>query len=226
MAELTRPPVLVCLHGLSGSSRWWSPLRRELERAGPVVLLDAPRAIRPVELTDWLIASLERMGAPVDLAGHSLGALVAARTAAIRPDLVRRLVLIAPPGLGGRRSPLGYAVPLAHTLATSQLALLRRLTADALRAGPANLLRGGVHAAAADVSLELGAIDAPTLLVWGARDRVVPISLAPLWHGQLSRSRLLVLPDAGHVPMYDAPRELAAAVSRFREEVFDEGGHD
>ena len=91
-----------------------------------------------------------RAGAAGDLVGHSLGALVSVRVAAARPDLVRRLVLIAPPGIRSRRS-LAYAWPLVRSVARSRPGFLVGLTTDALRAGPRNLVRGGRHVARAEV---------------------------------------------------------------------------
>ncbi len=219
-------PALACVHGLSGSSRWWSRLVPRLEAAGPVALLDLPRSLAPTGMPEWVVDRLERLEPPVDLVGHSLGGLVCARVAALRPDLVRRLILIAPPGMGAPRSPAAYVWPLAVTLGRSRPGFLTRLTADALRAGPRNIVRGGRYATTADVRAALGSIDAPTLLVWGARDRIVPAADGPAWREALVDARLLVLPRAGHVPMVDAPDDLADAIVAFREKPLDELGDD
>ena len=187
--------------------------------------LDAPRRLRPHELAPWVATRLEELDPPVDVVGHSLGALVAARVAAARPELVRRLVLIAPPGIR-RRPAAAYAWPVARTVVASHPRLLARITRDALRAGPRNLVRGGLHAAGADVSRELASVTAPTLLVWGARDRLVPVLDAAAWHERLPDARLVVLPRASHVPMVESPDELVDAIVAFREELLDERGDD
>ena len=75
-----------------------------IDGSGPVVLFDVPRSLKPPEVATWLAGRIEELGPPVDLAGHSLGALVSVRVAALRPELVRRLVLISPPG-SVRRAP-------------------------------------------------------------------------------------------------------------------------
>ena len=219
-----RAHVLVCVHGLSGSSRWWSRVVPRLEAAGRVVLLDLPRSLAPSRAPEWVIDRLETLEPPVDLVGHSLGGLVSASVAARRPDLIRRLVLIAPPGVRPRRSTTTYLWPLLVTLVRSPRGFLARASADALRAGPRNILRGGRHASTADVRAELAAVTAPTLLVWGARDRIVPPLDGPVWRDALVDARLLLLPGAGHVPMVDAPDDLAAAIVAFREQPPDELG--
>ena len=215
-------PPLVCVHGLSGSSRWWTRVTALIDRHVPLVLSDVPRSLKPSEVETWLAGRIEELGPPVDLAGHSLGALVSVRVAALRPELVRRLVLISPPGVGPPRSPLTYAWPLARTMLGSRPSFLVRLTYDGLRAGPRNLARGGLHVARADVTAELAAVTAPTLLVWGARDGVVPIEEASIWLERMPDARLIVIPGAGHVPMVESPVELAEAIRSFLEERFDE----
>ena len=215
-------PPLVCVHGLSGSSRWWTRVTALIDHHVPLVLSDVPRSLKPSEVETWLAGRIEELGPPVDLAGHSLGALVSVRVAALRPELVRRLVLISPPGVGPPRSPLTYAWPLARTMLGSRPSFLVRLTYDGLRAGPRNLARGGLHVARADVTAELAAVTAPTLLVWGARDGVVPIEEASIWLERMPDARLIVIPGAGHVPMVDSPVELAEAIRPFLEKRFDE----
>jgi pimeloyl-ACP methyl ester carboxylesterase len=216
----------VCVHGLSGSSRWWSRLLPGLERGGPVVLLDLPRSLHPRRLEEWVSGRLEDLEHPVDLVGHSLGGLVSVRVACLRPELVRRLVLIAPPGIRGGRPATVYLWPLLQTLARSRPGFLARLTTDALRTGPRSIVRGGLHVAAADIRDDLASVAAPTLLVWGALDRIVPAADGPVWRHHLPHARLVVLPGAGHVPMVDTPHALVDAINAFREERLDELGDE
>jgi pimeloyl-ACP methyl ester carboxylesterase len=220
--DRNEPPPLVCVHGLSGSSRWWTRVAALIEGSRPVVLVDVPRSLKPSEVATWLAGGIEELRPPVDLAGHSLGALVSVRVAALRPELVRRLVLISPTGIDPPRTPLAYAWPLARTMLHARPSFLVRLTYDGLRAGPRNLARGGLHVASADVTAELIAVTAPTLLVWGARDGVVPVKKASTWLERLPDARLIVIPGAGHVPMVESPLELADAIGSFLEERFDE----
>ena len=210
---------LVCLHGLAGSSRWWDLVEHDL--GAP-----ARRAARsPAAPSVGVAGVVDRLGTlerPVDLAGHSLGALVAVRVAASRPELVRRLVLIAPPGLQRWPSTLHFGVPLLASLVRSRPRVLGRLVVDAVRTGPANVVRGGLHAARADVAAELAEVRAPTLLVWGARDRLVPATAGAAWQAAIPGSRFVVLAGAGHVPMIETPTDLAGLMTTFREEPLDD----
>jgi pimeloyl-ACP methyl ester carboxylesterase len=56
-------------------------------------------------------------------------------------------------------------------------------------------------------------VQAPTLVVWGDRDRLVAPRLARRTTAALRRSRLLVLPGVGHVAQIEAPEAVARAVA-------------
>ena len=77
-------------------------------------------------------------------------------------------------------------------------------------------LRGLIHAylARGDRSLwaQAGRIGAPTLVVWGAEDRLVDVALARRTATQIAGSRLLVLPRVGHTAQLEAPEVTARAV--------------
>ena len=96
-------PLLLALHGFTGSGWTWASLARELAGAGFCVLAPAlpghgatvPAVPPTVERTaDALVRSLG--GDPVDLLGYSLGARIALRIAIDHPAAVRRLLLEAP----------------------------------------------------------------------------------------------------------------------------------
>jgi pimeloyl-ACP methyl ester carboxylesterase len=55
----------------------------------------------------------------------------------------------------------------------------------------------------------------PTLLVWGARDRMIPVVHALSTHDQLPNSELLILADSSHFPHHEQPQEFVDALSSF-----------
>jgi pimeloyl-ACP methyl ester carboxylesterase len=61
---------------------------------------------------------------------------------------------------------------------------------------------------------ELAAISAPTLVVWGTRDRFFPTSHAKRLAVGIANARVRLL-DAGHSPNWEAPAALAAAITEF-----------
>ena len=218
-------PPLVLVHGLSASWRWWRAVVPLLARAYTCHLLDLPRfggTRRPDAAAEWISAWAD--GADLRhmrLVGHSLGGAVAARLAVLRAELVEALVLVSAVGMPSRRSLGAYAWPLFTTLRATNPVFLSRIAADAVRAAPAALVRGGLYSARADISHEARGIRAPTLLVWGERDALVPLSLAAEWRRAVPSSRLVVLPGVGHIPMVERPREFAELLLEF----FDEPGN-
>jgi pimeloyl-ACP methyl ester carboxylesterase len=149
------------------------------------------------------------------LVGHSLGGLVCARVAALRPELVARLVLVAPAGALERRTIRAHALPLALALTAARPSFLRLLAADALRAGPRTILEAARAVLSDDVLPDLRAIRAQTLLVWGDRDTIVPPSIGELFRAQLPHARLELLAGARHVPMIERPQAFAALLDEF-----------
>ena len=182
------PTPIIFVHGLSASSRWWRgvlPLLANREAR----LVDLPRFGRsfpPRAATAWLAETIESC-APVILVGHSLGGLVCANLAAERPELVRALVLVAPVGGAAGRSSFGYATGLVRTFLAARPSLLLAMTADALRTGPEALLHGASFVRGASFE---GHVDAPTMLIWGARDRLVPPGAAVDWQRAIPGARL------------------------------------
>ncbi len=55
----------------------------------------------------------------------------------------------------------------------------------------------------------------PTLIVWGARDHIIPVHHGHAAHDAIPGSRLVVLDDAGHFPHHEHPEEIAATIADF-----------
>jgi pimeloyl-ACP methyl ester carboxylesterase len=72
--------------------------------------------------------------------------------------------------------------------------------------------------AAADSRKDASRVSAPTLVVWGARDRLAPSDTRAHWLLALPNAEIHVIPNAGHVPMIETPDELAAVIRSFRSE--------
>ena len=216
---------MVLVHGLSGSTRWWARNTAALAAEYRIYLVDLPgfgamRHLRRhfvlAEAASWLAAWMEAVGLrKAYLVGHSMGGYVCLRLAAQRPEAVRRLVLVAPAGVLAGRPLLGHLVPLVLAARQAAPSFLPILTYDALRTGPATLWRAARDLLAEDVRKELRSIHVPTLLVWGEKDPLVPRSVGELLRREIARSQLLVLENAGHVPMFDRPQGFNAALLAF-----------
>lgn len=224
---------IVLLHGLAGDVQSWASLAAALARSGrTVVAADLPgHGETGIEAADVETvaavakAFLERLGGdPVELVGHSLGGAVAARVARRAPARVRRLTLLAPVGLD-RGIDAEFVRGIARVRAAGALRhLLRRLTVRPAQLTPAQLdalaselSRGRLTGLAdalvddggqqIDITGDLHAAAMPVRVVWGVQDRIIPwtqVSQAG------SRAAVHLIQDAGHVPHWDQPAEVAA----------------
>lgn len=167
------------------------------------------------------------------LVGHGLGGMFAAELAAVQPTRFSHLVLIDPFGLWLPEVPtLDYFVlppaELAEALFQDQDSPAARAIARAPE-GQAELVaymleRAQSMAAAArylwpiperGLSKRLHRVAAPTLIVWGQSDRVIPPAYAAEWQRRIAGSRLVVRQDAGHLPHVEQPDALAELTSAF-----------
>jgi pimeloyl-ACP methyl ester carboxylesterase len=160
--------------------------------------------------------------------GHGVGGLLAAEAAAFSRASVRRLVLIAPLGLFDEGEPVadvwakrasevpalfsakpeayakGLACPPGDDEVEWQLAQVRAMEAAGRLLWPLGD-RG--------LAKRLHRITAPTLLVWGAEDRIVPASYAKRFAaGIAGPTQIRSIPGAGHRTDLDAPEATADAI--------------
>jgi pimeloyl-ACP methyl ester carboxylesterase len=213
--ELGRGEPVVLIHGLGGSWRWWSRNIEPLAEHFRVFALDLSRRehwlrgqgrVRPREADDVLAAWLDRVDlGPVHLVGHSLGGHMAIRLSARHPERVRRLVLIASVGLPFGAGLLRLTARALGPVPERTLAFRRLVLADSLRTNPLVVLQTAREMLRDDLTGLLERIAAPTQIIWGERDPMVPVANAHRLHAAIAGSRLLIIPRAGHNPMYYHP---------------------
>ena len=233
-------PKLGFLAGLGGLPRWIPFLDRLAERRTVIVpsLPGFPGGLGHNGLDthlDWLLAVRALLDAAeldgADLAGSSVGGSFAAEAAAIWPRSAKRLALIAPFGL------FDSADPPADPWAQRPADIPGLYCADpdkwtALKEVPegANSMEWPIEQtraseAAARIFWPLGntklarrlhLIEAPTLLIWGEQDRVMPRSYADRFAaGIAGKSAIRIIAGAGHLAELDRPDEVAAAMLDF-----------
>jgi len=161
--------------------------------------------------------------------GNSLGGRIAWHFAAAYPSRVDKLILISPDGFAspGFEYDKPPAIPwimklLPYTLPKFMLrANLAIAYANPKNLTPATLTRyhdlmlapGDRDAILArmsqtilqDPTTTLRQIPAPTLILWGAKDRMIPISNAADYQRDIPHNTLTTLPTLGHVPFEEAP---------------------
>lgn len=221
--ELGSGPPLVLVHGLAGSGAWWRRNIPAFTNFFTVYVIDlvgfgSNRAWRPLDIEQSAEALAEFIGCVpsgcAHVIGHSMGGQIVTHLAANHPDRVDRLVLAAASGLV-RSDLLHMALRLPQTGRYGRLDFMPTLAIDSLRAGPANVLLAALELLSNDVSEALQRIVVPTLLVWGAQDKLVPVAVGEAAHKAIHGSRLEIIPGAGHVLMWDRPDEFNRIVLDF-----------
>ncbi len=67
------------------------------------------------------------------------------------------------------------------------------------------------------VASDLKTMGKPTLIIWGEKDAQFPLKLAQRLHREIVESRLVIVPEAGHMILFDAPEQVASALADFVE---------
>jgi pimeloyl-ACP methyl ester carboxylesterase len=101
---------------------------------------------------------------------------------------------------------LRHALDLAQASRFMSLSFLPVLMGDALRAGPSTMWRATREVLSADLSHQLGAVRAETLVIWGERDSLLDPELGRKLAEQLARASFVCVEGAGHNPMWDQPQ--------------------
>ncbi len=176
------------------------------------------------------------------LGGNSFGGWVAWETALAQPGRVDALILVDSAGyaIQSESVPIGFRVakiPVLNRL--MERILPRRLVESSVRnvyGDPSKVtpelvdryyeitLRQGNRASLVQrfVQSPLGVderriaeVQVPTLILWGGRDRLIPVEYGGLFNRDIAGSRLVVFDDLGHVPQEEDPARTVAAVKDF-----------
>jgi len=228
------------LAGLGGATRW-TPFLERLSKDRHVVvpsLPGFPGGGSHDELDDmasWTSATLDVLEScglvGCDLIGASIGGMLAAEAVCFSPNLVRRLVLIAPLGLYADADPVAdvFAVLpselpglLCHNAEYLEHHYRRPRSCDER---DWEMVMNRAAAAAArllwpipdrGLGKRLHRLRQPTLIIWGDDDQVVPSDYAPRFAEAVrGPTTVEIVPGAGHLADLDAAEEVARLVLGF-----------
>jgi pimeloyl-ACP methyl ester carboxylesterase len=184
-------------------------------------------------LHTWDVVSALGLKDPV-LAGFSMGGMIASEMAAIAPNDVSRLALIAPAGLWLDQHPVPdfFAMlpfELPPVLFYDAEAGAKAMTAGMDLSDP-NFLQGFLVQNARQLGAagkilfpiperglasRLYRIRAKTQLIWGDSDKLIAPVYAQEFLRGIAGSSITMIPQAGHAVSFEKPDEVVAAINRF-----------
>jgi pimeloyl-ACP methyl ester carboxylesterase len=166
--------------------------------------------------------------------GHSMGGMIAAEMACLAPNDLAKLVLVAPAGLWIPEHPIPdifsflpheFAQYLFHDRAQGEALLTGGLDLKNPEALKEFYIANSKRMSMAGkilfpipnrrLSKRLYRLTAPTLLIWGKSDKLIPLVYADYWKKSIPQAQLVTIDNAGHMPPYEQPEDFVAAVSSF-----------
>src|SRR5437773_12112884 len=234
---------LILIHGLADNVAVWDSVISPLAARFHVVALDQigfGRSDKPLlsyrvsTFVDFLDGFLNELKIErASLVGNSLGGWVAADFALKHPDRIERLVL---------SDAAGYAA-LAKTMDPRALNALRLASREDIRyLGPLTFHDKGFYEDA-DLAFkqrvtagdsytvsqlldsmirgedvldgQLGAIEKPTLILWGRDDKLIPVSFAARFNKEINASQLRIIDGCGHMPHVECAEKFNHALLQF-----------
>ncbi|HEX6660049.1 MAG TPA: alpha/beta fold hydrolase [Ilumatobacter sp.] len=228
--------TIVYLPGIAGDAGVSPALQQLVDDGRRVVIPPVPGFdgatgfTPPHDYLDWLVVfwdAIDASGAtadgPVDVVGASVGGMIAAELAVLRPEVVARLALLAPFGVADEND-IGFDLyatrsseRLAHLFAKGvpeQVAT--RFAHFGEEEAPVATYLADIAAASliwpiGDRGLRkrLHRITCPKLVLWGDQDELLPVGVAEQWDGAT------VIAGAGHLMEWDTPDEVASALRTF-----------
>jgi pimeloyl-ACP methyl ester carboxylesterase len=233
---------LLFLHGAAGVPPWTGFFER-LSAHYDVLVPEHPgfgtdanaKSIRSVaDLAMYYLDFLDGLDdGPVHLIGHSLGGWTAAEIAVRNSSRLATLTLISPAGIRVKGIPAGDNFiwsheEVAHNLyydqSFAEAMLARSFTeeeADRALTNRFMAARLGWEPRWFDPALErwLHRIKVPSLLVWGADDKVMPSAYAQRWKERVPDLAVEIIPECGHIPFVEKAAPVTDRVLAFL------GGH-
>lgn len=224
---------LVLVHGLGSSAMQdWGRLVPVLGRRYHVYAPDLPgfgRSDRPAAADYSIPMQVEAVRAfmaavgvsRARVVGNSMGGWIVARLAGEHPELVERLVLVAPAGMrpvDGAPIPAEALLPRDEEGVRRLVAVVRHkpppmpsfLVRDILgrRLREEWIIRRTLESMRAGrdwLDGTLGRARMPVLVVWGKQDRLIPVAYAAALQAEFEAAAVKLLDECGHVPMADCP---------------------
>jgi 2-hydroxy-6-oxonona-2,4-dienedioate hydrolase len=234
--------TLVLLHGLGASAERWLGIVPYLRSRYRLIIpdligfgySDKPNVDYTMDFfSTFVIRFLETLGIEqANFVGSSLGGQIVAECAHDMDDMMRKIVLVAPSGMMKHFTPALTDYMTAVFFPTFENAWRAFSMMEAKGEPDANLVNDFVTRIMfqnsdfafmsamlgikySNLEPKLGKINAPTLIVWGKQDRIIPVEYASSFVESIRDSEFVEMDDCGHVPFVEQPKRFAEILLGF-----------
>jgi pimeloyl-ACP methyl ester carboxylesterase len=230
-------PVLVLHHDIGNPG--WLPFHQQLAARFDVLAPSHPgydqssrpawlRSVRDIAVVyQWLLAKLNLDG--VSLVGLGLGGWIAAEMATMAPKSFKRLVLVGAMGIRpddgeildqALVSYIDYARASFHDQDAFEQVYGSEPSTDQLETWDVNRemsfrIAWKPYMYSQTLPQLLGGVQTPALVIWGANDRIVPLSSGEGYAQSLPNARLEIVEASGHCVEMERPAEIAKLIAEF-----------
>jgi len=232
------------LHGLGASAERWGKVipifAKHFHVVAPDIIgfgySDKPEVNYTIPFfVDFVKGFANSLGMEhLNLVGASLGGHIAAELAITSKNMIEKLVLVTPAGIMKESTPvLNYyiAAALYPTFETAKKAFaqmagnpnavdvvyakdfVNRMQLPNAKYAFMSSVIGSKSAP--NLSGRLDGIKAPTLIVWGERDGMIPVRYAGKFQREIKGSQLAIIESSGHTPYFEKPEVFSDAILEF-----------
>jgi pimeloyl-ACP methyl ester carboxylesterase len=237
-------PSLILLHGWGGNSYSLLPLTNVLKKDFRVFTLDLPgfgRSSKPVsaiggeEYKTVVQKFIDAVGIQdYSIIGHSFGGRIAIKIASLKPKGLCSLVLIDSGGIKAEKETNQILSERFFKLLKKSVKLIfkgalqyriletlkRHFGSDDYRRQDGIMREILVKIVNEDLTDLLPLIDVPTLIIWGEKDDILPVSHGRCMKQLLKDAQLEIIPNAGHFPYLDYLPKVYTVLYNFLNNVY------
>ncbi|MDP2637534.1 MAG: alpha/beta hydrolase [Candidatus Levybacteria bacterium] len=221
---------IIILHGWTKNLDKWKNLLESLKKNG--IDADLPKipgltgSLDKVwdldDYIDWLKEIVNKQKDKVILIGHSNGGRITLAFTNRYPEKIEKLVLIDSAGIYRNELPLKIKRIVFRAIAKvgkriTPSRFLKNLLYKLARESDykdldENIKKTMINLISNDLTNILPQIKIPTLIIWGGKDKVTPLSDGILMNNLIKHSKLKIIKDAHHSPMFTHPKEVTSII--------------
>lgn len=234
-------PLLI-LHGWGSSSDSWEKVGKKLSKEYKVVIPDLPgfgksslpqKAFSLKDYSDFVLKFTNKLKiSTFYLLGHSFGGRIAIKFAILHPEKIKKLILCNPAGI---KPKPGIKTRILFFISQIGNAVFSQRCLERFRDGARNFyyffLKNKDYVKANGIMKEtmkeiikedllpkLSQILAETLIIWGEKDKILPLKYAFLFKEKIANSKLVKIPKVDHSPHIEVPEKLSQIIFNFLQE--------